>query len=109
MPDDHPTDSGSDQSLGARGRLAIVTARLKVHVDRRAFGFVRLQLAEHRHLGMGAAKEFVMRLCQYLFALDGHRTHQRIGAGIADPLGRLVQRKLHEKFIGARVQALILD
>ena len=77
--DDHAPDPGLQDRVGARRRLALVTAGLQRHVQRRAAQVLQAARLDRVDLGVGAPKTLVPALAEHLAVARDHRADDRVG------------------------------
>ena len=93
----HALDASLYHRLRAGGGAALMTTGLERDDDRAALG-APTGLGKRTHLGMGLTCLGVKAFSrQRSLRIEHHRTHQRIGAGLAFRQGRKPQRPAHPK------------
>ena len=92
------TDASPNDRVGAGRRPAVMTARLKIHVQRSA-ARVRVSMGEGVHLRMRAADGVMKPFRNDAGVFDNDRADKRIRIRAPPPFPGKLKRPRHEKFV----------
>ena len=99
---DHATNSGGDQSVGARGRAALVRVGLEIDVERASASLVAGPFEGDHFSVLHAIVGVNTRAHDAALRVDDHCANIRIGRRQSDALPREVERAVQE-FLVSRV------
>ena len=99
-PDDHASDAGLDQRVGARWGTAVVGAGFQIDVHRRT-AHRRGRGAQRLDLGMRPARPPVIALADHAAPAHEHRADQGVRARAPTRPDGQIERAAHERFVAA--------
>ena len=100
--DDHTPDPRLHDRVGAWGRLALVTARLQRHVQRRLAQVGQAARLDRVDLRMRSTELFVPALAERLAVARHHRADDRVGLDHAPAVARELDRARQVPPVGVR-------
>ena len=98
--DDHAPDARREDRVGARRRLALVTAGLQRHVQRRVGEILHAARLDRVDLGVSGAVAFVPALADHLLAARDDRADDRVGLDRAHAVLRELDRAREMRLVG---------
>ncbi len=98
--DDDAADACREDRVGARRRLALVTARLQRHVQRRVGQILHAACLDRVDLGVRGAEAFVPALADHLLAARDDRADDRVGLDRARAVARELDRAREVRHVG---------